>query len=77
MTSLQEELTHKIRNHPEKLMDIIRKLLYLYKEVKVLRYKDTQQSLLKLDRIINQIFLLRQISESDIPLDQYQIWIAH
>ena len=77
MTSLQEELTHKIRNHPEKLMDIIRKLLYLYKEVKVLRYKDTQQSLLKLDRIINQIFLLRQISESDIPLDQYQIRIAH
>lgn len=77
MTSLQEELTHNIRNHPEKLMDIIRKLLYLYKEVKVLRYKDTQQCLLKLDRIINQIFLLRQISESDIPLDQYHTWVAH
>ena len=77
MSSLQEELTTRIKNEPEKLMNVVKNLLHLYKDVKVLRYKDTTQALLKLDRIINQIFLLRQISASDIPLEKYDIWIAH
>lgn len=73
----QHELGEQIRRHPERLMDVFNQMLKIHKEVKHLRATDPDAALARIDRITNQLHILKQVTASSLGIQKYAQWMAH
>lgn len=73
----QDQLGDQIRRHPDRLLDVFKSMLRMHKEVKHFRLTDTDAALMRIDRIMNQIHILKQVTVGTLQIRQHGKWAMH